>query len=67
MKNIISLALVAILSLVSINSSYAQENPKCKKECCKKCESSCKEKCSKEDCSKKCEDKKTCTKETAKA
>ena len=63
----LSLALVAVLSLATINASYAQEDPACKKECCKKCESSCKEKCNKENSSKKCEDKKTCTKESAKA
>ena len=60
------LALVAVLSAGSINSTYAQE-PKCKKECCKKCDPKCKDKCCKEECSKKCDDKKSCGAETVKA
>ncbi|MBC7826337.1 MAG: hypothetical protein H7122_01225 [Chitinophagaceae bacterium] len=58
MKKMILVALAAALSAGSISTSYAQQDPKCKKECCKKC---------KEDCSKKCDDKKSCSKEAAKA
>lgn len=67
MKKIMLLALAAALSAGTVNSVYAQEDPKCKKECCKKCDSACKEKCSKQECSKKCDDKKSCNKENAKA
>lgn len=50
----------------SIGSVYAQEDPKCKKECCKKCnpESG---KCNKEESNKGCKEKSACTKATAKA
>lgn len=59
MKKIMVLVMAAILSAGTINTTYAQQDPKCKKECCKKC--------NKEECSKKCDDKKSCSRETAKA
>ncbi len=59
MKKIMVLAMAAILSAGTIGTSYAQQDPKYKQECCKKC--------NKEKCTKKCDDRKTCNKETAKA
>jgi hypothetical protein len=67
MKKIMLLGLAALLSVGSINSAFAQQEPKCKKECCKKCDAECKQKCSKEDCTKKCDNSKSCNKEIAKA
>ena len=60
------LVMAAALSAGTVNSTYAQQDPACKKECCKKCSDKCKDKCSKEDCTKKCEEKKTCDKQVAK-
>jgi hypothetical protein len=67
MKKIMLLVMAAVLSAGIISTSYAQEDPKCKKECCKKCDDKCEKKCSKEECTKKCDDKKAGSKETAKA
>ena len=61
------LGLAAFLSAGTLNSAYAQQEPACKKECGKKCDPACKEKCCKDGSSKKCNEKKSCSKETAKA
>jgi len=67
MKKIMLMALAIVLSAGTISTAYANQEPKCKKECCKKCDSICKEKCSKEECSKKNEARKCESKDTAKA
>lgn len=57
MKKIMLLVLAASLSAGPVSTAYAQQDPKCKKECCKKC---------KEKCGNTCDDKKSC-KDAAKA
>jgi hypothetical protein len=67
MKKMMLLVMAALLSAGTFNAAIAEQQPKCKKECCKKCDSSCKEKCSKQECSTKCDNKKTDCTSTAKA